>query len=151
MHHEMIVAVALLATAAILPPVAVASLVALGIGSISLSAAAGLLAVVVIALRQAIAITGRIRRRHIADRGELTGELLVAASGESAGSVIVSALVTILMLLPFIVIGETAGTETVHGAAVVIVCGLAVATLVNLLLLPIAVLVAGPRPLCRPK
>jgi multidrug efflux pump subunit AcrB len=134
----------LLATAAILPPVAVASLVALGIGSTSLSAAAGLLAVVVIALRQAIGITGRIRRRHIADRGELTGDLLVAASGEAAGSVIVSALVTILMLLPFIVIGETAGTETVHGAAVVIVCGLAAATLVNLLLLPIAVLVAGP-------
>jgi Cu/Ag efflux pump CusA len=134
----------LLATAAILPPAAVGSLVALGVGSTSLSAAAGLLAVVVIALRQAIGVTGRIRRRHIADGGELTGELLVTGSGESAGSVIISALVTILILMPFIAIGETAGTETVHGAAVVIVCGLAVATLVNLLLLPMAVLVAGP-------
>jgi Cu/Ag efflux pump CusA len=113
-------------------------------GSTSLSAAAGLLAVVVIALRQAIGVIGRIRRRHVADGGELTGELLVTGAGESAGSVIISALVAILMLLPFIVIGETAGTETVHGAAVVIVCGIAVATLVNLLLLPVAVLMAGP-------
>jgi multidrug efflux pump subunit AcrB len=134
----------LLAAGAMLPPVAVAAAVALAIGSTSLSAAAGLLAVVVIALRQAIGITGRIRRRHVADGGELTGELLVTGAGESAGSVIISALVTILMLLPFIVIGETAGTETVHGAAVVIVCGVAVATLVNLLLLPVAVLMAGP-------
>jgi Cu/Ag efflux pump CusA len=134
----------LLATAAILPPVAAASLVAFSVGSTSLSAAAGLLAVVVIALRQAIGVTGRIRSRHIADGRELTGELLVTGSGESAGSVIISALVTILMLMTFIVLGETVGTETVHGAAVVIVCGLAVATLVNLLLLPIAVLMAGP-------
>jgi multidrug efflux pump subunit AcrB len=134
----------LLAAGAMLPPVAVGAVVALAIGSTSLSAAAGLLAVVVIALRQAIGITGRIRRRHVADGGELTGELLVTGAGESAGSVIISALVTILMLLPFIVIGETAGTETVHGAAVVIVCGVAVATVVNLLLLPVAVLMAGP-------
>jgi hypothetical protein len=70
--------------------------------------------------------------------------LLVTGSGESAASVIISALVTCLMLLPFIVMGQTAGTETVHGAAVVIACGLGVATLVNLLLLPGAALMAGP-------
>ncbi len=134
----------LLAMAAILPPVAVGALVAFYIGSTSLSAAAGLLAVVVIALRQAIGVTGRIRRRHIADGGELTRELLVTGSGESAGSVIISALVTVLMLVPFIVIGETAGTETVHGAAVVIACGLGAATLVNLLMLPGAVGMVGP-------
>jgi Cu/Ag efflux pump CusA len=134
----------LLAMAAILPPVAVGALVAHDIGSTSLSAAAGLLAVVVITLRQAIGITGQIRRRHIADRGELTRELLVTGAGESAASLIISALVTIVVLLPFIAIGETAGTETVHGAAVVIACGLAVATLLNLLLLPGAVLMAGP-------
>jgi Cu/Ag efflux pump CusA len=134
----------LLAVAAVLPPVAVGAVVALGIGSTSLSAAVGVLAVVVVALRQAMGLTGRIRRRHAADGGELTGELLVRVAGESAPSVIGSALVAILMLAPFIVMGETAGTETVHGAAVVIVCGLAVATLVNLLLLPLAVLTVGP-------
>ena len=135
---------ALLAMAAILPPLAVGGLVAHDIGSTSLSTAAGLLAVVVIALRQAIGVIGRIRRRHVADGGELTRELLVTGSAESAASVIISALVTIVMLLPFIVLGETAGTETVHGAAVVIACGLGVATLVNLLLLPGAALTAGP-------
>jgi hypothetical protein len=49
-----------------------------------------------------------------------------------------------LMVAPFIALGETAGTETVHGAAIVIVCGIAVAALVSLLLLPTAVLAAGP-------
>lgn len=134
----------LLTIAAALPPVAVASAVALGVGSTSLSAAAGVLAVVVISLRQAIGIAGRIRRRHVADGGELTGDLLVAAASESAGSVIISALIAILVLAPFIALGETAGTETVHGAVIVIVCGLVVATIVNLLLLPIAMLMAGP-------
>jgi multidrug efflux pump subunit AcrB len=134
----------LLSIAAAVAPAAVASAVALGIGSTSLSAAAGVLAVVVITLRQSIAVAGRIRRHHAADGGELTRDVLVTGAGESAGSVIVSALITILVLAPFIALGETAGTETVHGAAVVIVCGVVVATLINLLLLPSAVLKAGP-------
>jgi Cu/Ag efflux pump CusA len=134
----------LLATAAVLPAVSIGAVVALSIGSTSLSAVAGLLAVVVIGLQQSIAVTGRIRRRHTADRGELTSELLVAAAGDSAGPVIISSLVAILMLAPFIALGEIAGTETVHSAAIVIVCGIAVAALVNLLLLPAAVLAAGP-------
>ncbi len=134
----------LLAVAAALPPVAVGASVALGFGSTSLSAAAGVLAVVVIALRQSIGIAVRIRRSHVADGGELTRDLLVASASESAGSVIISGLIAVLVLAPFIVMGETAGTETVHGAAIVIVCGIAVATLVNLVLLPIAMLIAGP-------
>ena len=134
----------LLTTAAALAPAAVGAAVALAIGSASLSAAAGVLAVVVIALRQAMGVACRIRRRHIADGGELTSDLLVTGSGDGAGSVIMSALVTILVLMPFIVLGETAGTETVHGAAIVIVSGMVVATLVNLLLLPSAILKVGP-------
>ena len=134
----------LLTIAGALPAVAVAAAVALGIGSTSLSATAGVLAVVVITLRQSIAIAGRIRQRHAADGGELTSDLLVTGAGDGAGSVIISALITILVLAPFIALGETAGTETVHGAAVVIVSGVVVATLVNLLLLPSAVLKAGP-------
>jgi hypothetical protein len=53
--------------------------------------------------------------------------------------------VTVLVLVPFISLGVTAGTETVYGAAVVIVCGVTVATLVNLLLLPTAMFKLGPR------
>jgi Cu/Ag efflux pump CusA len=134
----------LLTTAAAVVPAAAGAAVALGIGSTSLSATAGILAVLVIALRQSIAVAGRIRRRHKADGGELTSDLLINGAGESAGSVIISALVTLLVLAPFIVIGARAGAETVHGAAVVIACGIVVATLVNLLLLPSAVLNAGP-------
>ena len=134
----------LLVVAAALPPVAVGAAVALGFGSTSLSAAAGVLAVVVIALRQAVGIAVRIRRSHVADRGELRRDLLVASASEGAGSAIISTLIAVLVLAPFIVLGETAGTETVHGAAIVIVCGIAVATVVNLVLLPIAMLIAGP-------
>jgi Cu/Ag efflux pump CusA len=135
---------ALLAIAAALPTGAVGCLVAHDIAATSLSAAAGLVAVEVIALRQSIGVSARIRRRHVADGGKLTRELMITSAGDCAGSVIISALVTVLMLLPFILIGEVAGTETVHAAAVIIACGLGVATLVNLLLLPGAVLMAGP-------
>jgi multidrug efflux pump subunit AcrB len=134
----------LVTMAAILPPVAASALVAWNMGPASLSAAAGVLAVVAIALRQAIGVAARIRRRHVGDGGELTGELLVTGAAESTGSAVISAVVTILALVPFIAVGETAGTETIHGAAIVIVCGLIVATLVNLLVLPMAVLKLGP-------
>jgi multidrug efflux pump subunit AcrB len=136
--------VALLTMAAVLPPAAASALVAWNIGPASLSAAAGVLAVVAIALRQAIGVASRIRRRHEGDGGELTGELLRTGAAESAGSVLISAVVTILALVPFIAVGETAGTETIHGAAIVIVCGLTVAAIVNLLVLPAALLKLGP-------
>jgi multidrug efflux pump subunit AcrB len=130
--------------AAVIVPVACAALVALAVGGSSLSAAAGVVGVLVIALRQSISCTDRIRRRHVADGGALTADLLLAAASENAPALLTSAIVTAVMLAPFIALGEAEGTELVHGAAIVIAAGLAVATLVNLLVLPAAYLAAGP-------
>jgi len=135
---------ALIALAALIPPAAVAALVAFGLGATSLDAAAGVLGVLVIALRQAISVASRIRDRHCGGRGGLTAGTLVTSTGECAAPLITSAVVTACILAPFIVLGDTAGTELVHAAAIVIVCGLVVAVAVNLLLLPAACLAAGP-------
>ena len=98
-----------------------------------------------IALRQALAMTTRIRRSHNADDGELTMGLVARAAGEAAGPVFAAAVVTAVMLIPFIVMGEVPGNELTRSAAAVILAGLVIATVVNLFLLPGGYLVAGPR------
>ncbi len=133
-----------LVLAALVVPVAAAALVASALGTTSLSAAAGVVGVLVLAIRQAIAVAARIRRRHASDGNGLTADLVVAAVADAAGPLITSALVTAYLLVPLIVLGYRPGTEVVHAAAVVIACGLAVATVVNLLLLPAAYLALGP-------
>ena len=134
-------AIVLVAVAA---PVAAAAAVALAVGSTSLGAAAGILGVLALALRQATGVASRIRRRHAADGGELSQALLLAGATESAPPVLTSALVTTALLVPFIALGNVPGNEIVRPAAIVILCGLLAATAVDLLLLPAACLKAGP-------
>jgi Cu/Ag efflux pump CusA len=134
-----------LVLAAALLPLAGAAVLALLIGSTSLAAAAGLVGVLAIALRQAMAMTTRIRRVHNADDGELTAGLIGRAAGEAAGPVFAAAVVTAVMLIPFLVMGEVPGNELTRSAAAVILAGLVIATLVNLFLLPGGYLAAGPR------
>lgn len=134
-----------LVLAAAVLPLAGAAVTALVIGADSLGAAAGLIAVLAIALRQAIALAARIRCGHAAGDGELTPGLAATAAGEGAGPVIAGAVMTAVMLVPFIVMGDVAGNELAHSAAAVILAGLVIATLVNVFLLPAAYLAAGPR------
>jgi Cu/Ag efflux pump CusA len=95
-------------------------------------------------MRQSIGSAARIRRRHAASGGELTADLLVTAASEYAPALLTAAVVTAAMLAPLIAMGDVAGAELVHGAAIVIASGLAVATGMNLLVLPPAYLAAGP-------
>jgi Cu/Ag efflux pump CusA len=134
-----------LVLAAVLLPLAGAAMVALLIGSTSLAAASGLVGVLAIALRQAIAMATRIRRVHNADDGELTAGLVARAAGEAAGPVFAAVVVAAVMLIPFIVIGAVPGNELTSSAATVILAGLVLATGVNLFLLPGGYLAAGPR------
>lgn len=129
---------------AVAAPVAVAASAALAVGSASLGAAAGILGVLALALRQATGVAARIRRRHAADGGELSQALLLAGAAESGPPVLTSALVTTALLVPFIGLGDVAGNELVRPAAIVILCGLLTATVVDLLLLPAACRKAGP-------
>jgi Cu/Ag efflux pump CusA len=136
---------ALLVLAAAVLPLAGAAVTALLIGTTSLAAAAGLIGVLAIALRQAIAVTARIRRRQATGDGELTAGLVATAAGDAAGPVIAAAVVTAVMLIPFIVLGDVPGNELTRSAAAVILTGLVIATLVDVLLLPAGYLLAGPK------
>ena len=136
---------AALVLAAVLLPLAGAAVLALLIGSTSLAAAAGLAGVLAIALRQAMAMTTRIRRVHNADDGELTSGLVARAAGEAAGPVFAGAVVAAVMLIPFIVIGEVPGNELTSSAAAVMLAGLVIATVVNMFLLPGGYLAVGPQ------
>ncbi len=136
---------ALLVLAALPVPVAAGALTAFRIGEQdSLAAAAGLLAVLAIAIQQAFGMTAAIRRAHRGDGRQLTPGLVAAAAAEAGAAAITSALVAAVALVPFIVMGDVAGNELLRTAAAVILAGLIAATLLNTLVLPAACLRFGP-------
>jgi CzcA family heavy metal efflux pump len=101
----------------------------------SLGALAGLLAVVGVAVRGNILLVRRYRQ--LAAEGEPRGaELILRATREAAAPVVLTALATGALLLPFAVLGTLAGEEVLHPLAVVTLGGLVTATLVTLLVLP---------------
>jgi multidrug efflux pump subunit AcrB len=131
---------------AVAVPVAAAAAVTLAVGSTSLGAVAGVLGVLALALHQATGIAARIGRTREArgeDASEPSQPVLSAWAAQSAPPVLIAALATAALLVPFIALGNVAGNELIRPAAIVIACGLLVATTVNLLLLPAACLKTG--------
>jgi Cu/Ag efflux pump CusA len=110
----------------------------------SLAAMAGLLAVLAIAIQQSFRVTAAIRRAHLAGGGQLTRDVVAAAAADAGGPSITAAAVAAAALVPFIVMGDTAGNELLYTAAVVAAVGLGAATLLNTLVLPAACLRFGP-------
>ncbi|MBV9205089.1 MAG: efflux RND transporter permease subunit [Actinobacteria bacterium] len=136
---------ALLVLAAVPVPVAAGLLAVFALGpQDSLAALAGLLGVLAITIYQAFGVTAAVRRAHLADGGPLTPGLLAAAAAGASRPAATAAAVAAVALLPVIVMGNTAGNELLHPAAVVILVGLLVATLLNTLVLPVACLRFGP-------
>jgi len=126
-------------------PVAAGVLIAFRIGAQdSLAAMAGLLAVLAIAIQQSFRVTAAIRRAHLAGGGQLTRDVVAAAAADAGGPSITAAAVAAAALVPFIVMGDTAGNELLYTAAVVAAVGLGAATLLNTLVLPAACLRFGP-------
>jgi multidrug efflux pump subunit AcrB len=135
---------ALLVLAVLPVPVAAGVLTAFALGAgDSLAAMTGLLGVLAIAIYQAFWVSAAIRRAHPGDCGPLTQDRLVAAAAGASGPVITAAAAGAAALLPFIVLGDDAGTELLHIAAAVILAGLGAATLLNTVLLPVACLRFG--------
>jgi Cu/Ag efflux pump CusA len=135
---------ALLVLTALPVPVAAGVLTAFALGAQdSLAAMTGLLGVLAIAIYQAFRVTATIRRAHPGGRGPLTQDRLVAAAADASGPVITAATVGAAALVPFIAMGDTAGTELLHTAAAVILAGLVAATLLNTIVLPVACLRFG--------
>ncbi|MGZ6617886.1 MAG: efflux RND transporter permease subunit, partial [Solirubrobacteraceae bacterium] len=128
-------------------PVTVAGglIVALATGQTrSLGADAGLLAIFVFAVRQGMLQITRIRRLHAQDGGQLTPEIVIRAAHERLGPSLTAVLVSGVTLVPFVVMGDVPGNEITYTASAVILGGLATATLVNQVLVPVMCLALGP-------
>ena len=105
-------------------------------GTLSVASLFGLLAVLGIAARNAIALINHCQHLEI-DRGESFGsELVVRGSAERVAPTILTTLTTILVLLPFMFLGNLAGFEIVRPMAIIITGGLITSTLLNLFVLP---------------
>ena len=105
-------------------------------GTLSVASLFGLLAVLGIAARNAIALINHCQHLEV-DRGESFGsELVVHGSAERVAPTILTTLTTTLVLLPFMFLGNLAGFEIVRPMAIIITGGLITSTLLNLFVLP---------------
>jgi Cu/Ag efflux pump CusA len=103
---------------------------------LSLGALIGLLALFAIAARN-----GLVLIRHFQDLERTEGESFGAAlvkrgAQERLTPVLASAVAIALAMLPFVIMGSTAGLEVINPMAIVILCGLVSSTALSLFVLP---------------
>ncbi|QDV47568.1 Cobalt-zinc-cadmium resistance protein CzcA [Stieleria neptunia] len=108
-----------------------------GGGIISLGSLVGFVTVLGIAARNAIMLISHYRHLAEEDPGLTAGELIVRGAEERLAPILMTALTTGLALVPLIYTGELPGQEIEYPMALVILTGLAGATMVNLLVLPV--------------
>ncbi|TWU47000.1 efflux RND transporter permease subunit [Rubripirellula reticaptiva] len=108
-----------------------------GGGIISLGSLVGFVTVLGIAARNAIMLISHYR--HLAEEEPtITAmELILRGAEERLAPILMTALTTGLALVPLIYTGELPGQEIEYPMALVILCGLFGATIVNLLVLPV--------------
>ncbi len=105
-------------------------------GALSMASLFGLLAVLGIAVRNAVALINHYQHLEI-EKGESFGsELVLRGSAERIAPTVMTTLTTALALLPFVFLGNLPGFEIVRPMAVIITGGLIVSTLLNLFALP---------------
>jgi Cu/Ag efflux pump CusA len=105
-------------------------------GTISVASIFGLLAVLGIATRNAIALINHYQHLEIEEGERFGSELVLSGSGDRVAPIVMTTLTTALALLPFVFLGNIAGLEIVRPMAIIIVGGLIVSTLLNLFALP---------------
>ena len=111
----------------------------------TLATAAGLLAVLLITLRNNVKLFGRFRRLRTDDGLQLGPELVARGAMDAVASTVIAAVTIAILLLPAIVVGNIAGLELLHPMAVVVVGGLVTSLAATLLLLPALYLRFAPR------
>lgn len=105
-------------------------------GTLSMASLFGLLAVLGIGTRNAISLINHYHYLEI-ERGERFGAgLVLRGSGERIASTIMTTLTTVVVLLPFVVLGNLPGFEIVRPMAIIIIGGLVISTLLNMLVVP---------------
>jgi CzcA family heavy metal efflux pump len=105
-------------------------------GTLSVASLFGLLAVLGIATRNAIALINHYQHLEMEKGQRFGSELIVRGSQERVAPTVMTTLTTALALLPFVFLGNVAGLEVVRPMAIIIVGGMTVSTLLNLFALP---------------
>jgi Cu/Ag efflux pump CusA len=121
---------------------AVAVLLTTG-GVLSLGAIAGSLAVLGMAVRNAIVLGGQYRRLEPHGGQAFGADLVQRVSEERSAAILMGAITTALAVLPFALFGGVAGLEILHPMAIAVLGGLVTTTVVSLVGVPAMCLVCG--------
>lgn len=107
----------------------------LGGGVLSLGSFLGLVSVFILGVRNGIM---QIRHFQFLEQQEAGpgGSVVVRGAGERLPSIVASAITIALIVLPFAALGNVAGLEILHPAAVVILGGLVTSTIIALFAIP---------------
>ncbi|BCW71561.1 cation efflux system protein [Arthrobacter sp. NicSoilB8] len=111
----------------------------------SLVALVAFAAVLGIAVRGALLLTGHVRSLRAADASAPWPALVVRGTRERLGPVVVSTLITGLALLPLVLAGGVVGTEIIQPLAVIIWGGLLTTTFFTLVVVPAVLLGYEPK------
>ncbi|AXJ11709.1 transporter [Arthrobacter sp. PM3] len=112
----------------------------------ALVALAAFAAVVGIAVRGALLLTGRVRSLQVQDPAAPWPAIVVRGTRERFGPVLMTALMTGLALVPLVLLGGVVGTEIIQPLAVIIWGGLLTTTLFTLFGVPAVLLRLEPKP-----
>ena len=110
--------------------------VALGGGVVSLGAIVGFVTVLGIAGRNGIMLISHYRHLQLEEGLPFGRELALRGAEERLAPILMTALTTMLALLPIVVGGNRPGYEIEHPMALVILGGLVTSTLLNLFVIP---------------
>ena len=112
-------------------------------GTLSTASLFGMLAVLGIAVRNAIALINHYQHLETEKGVRFSSELVLRGSGERVAPTVMTTLTTALALLPFMFLGNLAGFEVVRPTVIIIIGGLIISTLLNLFALPVLYLRYG--------
>jgi Cu/Ag efflux pump CusA len=105
-------------------------------GTLSMASLFGLLAVLGISVRNAIALINHYQHLEVEKGGRFGSELVLRGSADRVAPTVMTTLTTALALLPFMFLGNLAGFEIVRPMVTIIIGGLVISTLLNLFVLP---------------
>jgi Cu/Ag efflux pump CusA len=107
-----------------------------GGGDVSLGAAFGLMTVLGIAVRNGVMLIRHLQHLQRRDPDPPDTALVVRGTADRAAPITMTAVITAAALLPFALLGDTAGNEITHSTAVVVIGGLVTSTVLSLFILP---------------
>ena len=106
-------------------------------GVLSLGSLVGFVTVIGISARNAIMLISHYRHLNQVENVPFGRELILRGAEERLAPILMTALTAALALAPLVYTGNLPGQEIEYPMAIVILCGLAAATIVNLFILPL--------------